>query len=136
MIQVKIFFKSFLSLLCSANRILLIILFLILLLATLIYWFENLNFPESLYMVAITVLTIGYGDFAPKTVAGRILSIPLGFIGIVTMGIFVAATVKAIENEEIYREMKEKEKKEKEKKEMQEKMKEMMTEMIEKRKEK
>lgn len=55
---------------------------------------------ESLYLAAITSLTIGYGDLAPVTVWGRVIAVALGIEGFVFMGIVVAAAVAALPDSE------------------------------------
>jgi hypothetical protein len=50
---------------------------------------------DSLYF-AFTGPTIGYGDFVPRTVVGRLLSILIGIGGILLTGLVVAVGVKAL----------------------------------------
>ena len=58
---------------------------------------EQLQPGEALYFSFITGLTIGYGDIAPGTPTGRIISILLGVNGILFTGLVVAAAVHALE---------------------------------------
>jgi voltage-gated potassium channel len=58
---------------------------------------EQLPFGEAIYFSFITGLTIGYGDIAPGTPTGRIISILLGVNGILFTGLVVAAAVHALE---------------------------------------
>jgi hypothetical protein len=58
---------------------------------------EQLPLGEAIYFSFITGLTIGYGDIAPGTPAGRIISILLGVNGILFTGLVVAAAVHALE---------------------------------------
>lgn len=37
-------------------------------------WFESAAFPDSLYWSIVTATTLGYGDFAPHTTAGKVLT--------------------------------------------------------------
>ena len=65
--------------------------------AFLIASIEQLPLGEAVYFSFITGLTIGYGDIAPGTPAGRVISILLGINGILFTGLIVAAAVHALE---------------------------------------
>lgn len=57
--------------------------------ATLVYWHvEGWPLLDALYFSVVTIATVGYGDLAPKSVAGKVFTIGYIFCGI---GIFVAA---------------------------------------------
>lgn len=43
---------------------------------------EGMSFIEGLYLTAITITTVGYGDIAPVTTAGRLFTILLIFSGV------------------------------------------------------
>ena len=58
---------------------------------------EKIPFGDALYFSLVTGLTIGYGDIAPGTPTGRIISILLGVNGILFPGLVVAAAVHALE---------------------------------------
>lgn len=47
---------------------------------------EGWSFLDSLYFSVITLATVGYGDFAPKTDTGKIFTMAYVFVGI---GLFV-----------------------------------------------
>lgn len=49
------------------------------------HFIEGWNWLDSLYTTMITISTIGYGDFFPKTEAGRIFTILLVIFGVGTM---------------------------------------------------
>ncbi|MEW4490616.1 potassium channel family protein [Thalassoglobus sp. JC818] len=57
---------------------------------------EGRTLSESIYFAFITALSIGYGDIAPKTPGGRILSISIGLVGMVFIGLSVAVATKAL----------------------------------------
>jgi len=57
---------------------------------------EDIPIGEAVYFSFITGLTVGYGDIAPHTTIGRIVSVVLGFIGIVFSGMVVAIAVHAV----------------------------------------
>jgi voltage-gated potassium channel Kch len=59
------------------------------LIATVFYWLvEGWSLLDAAYFSVVTIATVGFGDFAPQTVLGKIFTIGYIFAGI---GIFVAA---------------------------------------------
>jgi voltage-gated potassium channel len=64
--------------------------------AAAIAYFEKLPFADALYFTFVTGLTIGYGDIAPVTLAGRVVAILTGLIGILITGLIVAVAVYAV----------------------------------------
>ncbi len=53
---------------------------------TLLIWsVEDLSLPESAWLTMTTLVTVGYGDFAPQTTIGRISTILLMFIAAITI---------------------------------------------------
>src|SRR3546814_16413400 len=83
------FFRTFFSLLASAGWVLLILLAVFFALAITLYFSEigsvDTGAPkgcwESDYLSALTALTVGYGDVAPKSVIGRLVAVGLGSSG-------------------------------------------------------
>jgi hypothetical protein len=61
-----------------------------------IWRIENWRLGEALYFTFVTGLTIGYGDFTPKSASARVLALVIGFAGIVLTGLVAAVTVKAL----------------------------------------
>ncbi len=57
---------------------------------------EQLPIEEAVYFALVTGLTIGYGDIVPMTTLGRIVSVVLGFIGVLYTGLVVALAVHAV----------------------------------------
>jgi hypothetical protein len=57
---------------------------------------EGWSVQESVYFAFVSGLTIGYGDFAPKTLLGRALAIGIGVCGILVTAIVAAVAVKAL----------------------------------------
>jgi len=64
--------------------------------AVAIAYFENISFADAMYFTFITGLTIGYGDISPVTLAGRIVAILTGVLGIIITGLVVAIAVYAL----------------------------------------
>jgi voltage-gated potassium channel len=56
---------------------------------------EQVSFGKAVYFSFITGLTVGYGDIAPITAIGRVISVLLGLIGILFTGVVVATAVEA-----------------------------------------
>ncbi len=57
---------------------------------------EGWSVQESVYFSLVSGLTIGYGDFAPKTLLGRALAIGIGVSGILVTALVAAVAVKAL----------------------------------------
>jgi hypothetical protein len=57
---------------------------------------ENWRLGEALYFTFVTGLTIGYGDFVPRTFVTRVLAFVIGISGIVLTGLVVAVSVQAL----------------------------------------
>lgn len=53
--------------------------------AGLITLLEELTLIEAVWLTLTTLVTVGYGDFAPETTAGRLVTMLLMFIGAITM---------------------------------------------------
>jgi voltage-gated potassium channel len=73
--------------------------FLLLLSSLLIYWLEPETFLHpfnGFWWVMTTVTTVGYGDFYPKTVPGKILGIFLYIFGIGLISIVISKSVDFI----------------------------------------
>ena len=61
---------------------------------------EGWSVHESLYFAFVSGLTIGYGDFAPKTLVTRVLAIVIGLCGILLTALVAAIAVKALSSGE------------------------------------
>lgn len=64
--------------------------------AVMIAGFEQMPMEEAVYFTLVTALTIGFGDIVPITTVGRIVSLALGFIGVLFTGLVVAVSVRAV----------------------------------------
>lgn len=61
---------------------------------------EKWNWLDSIYFTVITLATVGYGDFTPKTAPGKIFTIFYIFIGI---GLFIFTANNVLKNRVKYR---------------------------------
>ena len=51
---------------------------------------ENLGMGDGIYFAFITGLSIGYGDITPTTGWGRVVSVSIGLVGMIFVGLTVA----------------------------------------------
>ena len=58
------------------------------------HWVEGWSYLDSFYFSAISATTVGYGDFSPKTPAGKLLAVFYIFCGI---GLLVALLTRFAE---------------------------------------
>ena len=70
---------------------------ILMLLALTLAWVEDLTLGDAIYFTFITGLTVGYGDITPVTRLGKIVSVAMAFVGVVTTGIYVAVASKAVQ---------------------------------------
>ncbi len=57
---------------------------------------EKIPFGDAVYFAFVTGLTVGYGDLVAHTGFGRVISVLLGFVGIIFTGLVVAAASHAV----------------------------------------
>ena len=63
---------------------------------TLFYWrVEGWSLPDSFYFSSITLTTVGYGDLAPETAAGKLFTVFYIFTGIGLIVAFANAVASA-----------------------------------------
>lgn len=89
------FVKIFLIGMYYAAPLMLILMFFIIVLGQTIGRREAWNKMDSLYYSFITATTVGYGDFYPKSVYGKIVAIVIALLGLLLTGIIVALGIKA-----------------------------------------
>lgn len=80
------------------NVVIAIIVFLILIVvgSEVYHHLEGWSYLNSLYFVVMTVTTVGYGDFVPKTNVGKIFTMFFSFMGIVFVFYFISITGTAL----------------------------------------
>jgi voltage-gated potassium channel len=57
---------------------------------------ENIRIGDAIYFAFITGLSIGYGDISPETAIGKVVSVAIGLVGMVFVGITVAIATRAL----------------------------------------
>ena len=57
---------------------------------------EGIKLGNAIYFAFITGLSIGYGDIHPETSLGKIVSVAIGLIGILFVGLTVAIATRAL----------------------------------------
>lgn len=57
---------------------------------------EETQLSDGLYFAFITALSIGYGDIHPATPLGKVVSVGIGLVGMLFVGITVAITTRAL----------------------------------------
>lgn len=58
---------------------------------------EHSHFLNCMWMIAITFLTVGYGDIYPNTYCGRFVSVSTGLMGVGTTALLVAVLAQKLE---------------------------------------
>lgn len=57
---------------------------------------EGINLGDAIYFAFITGMSIGYGDITPKTATGKLLSVAIGLVGMLFVGLTVAIATRAL----------------------------------------
>ena len=57
---------------------------------------EGITLGNAVYFSFVTGLTIGYGDIAPETAIGKIVSVVIGLVGTLLVGVIVAVCNRAL----------------------------------------
>lgn len=91
------FHRHFLHAVWNVKSVFLMLIGLIVLGAFLISVTEARSFGDALYFASITGLTVGYGDMVATTGIGRVVSVLIGFVGILFNGLVVAVAVQALQ---------------------------------------
>ena len=58
---------------------------------------ENASFRESMWLSAITFLTVGYGDLTPNTHCGRFIAVSTAMMGLCSTALLVAVIARRLE---------------------------------------
>jgi hypothetical protein len=66
----------------------------VLLLGTLFYWRqEGWTLLDAFYFSVITLATVGYGDFTPRTTLGKLFTVGYVLVGVGLLGSFLSLLV-------------------------------------------
>ena len=57
---------------------------------------EDITLSDAIYFAFITGLSIGYGDIHPQTTTGKIVSVAIGLVGMLFVGVTVAIATRAL----------------------------------------
>lgn len=90
------FFSAFVRYASYVREVFAALLLSLLLGAFLIWRFENIDFGDAIYFTLITGLTIGYGDITPETPLGKLISVCIGLIGMIVVGLTIAIATRAL----------------------------------------
>ena len=68
-----------------------------LLLGIIVGYLEGWRISDATYFTFVTGLTIGYGDLVPVRLGTRLITVVIGFIGILVTGLVAALGVRALQ---------------------------------------
>lgn len=90
------FLKAWLRYASYIQEVIVTLLLILLLGSVLIWRFEDLSFGDAIYFTCITGLSVGYGDITPETTIGKIVSVSIGLVGVLFVGISIAIANRAL----------------------------------------
>ena len=94
--QFQLFMNNVWRLVIVVRGVLGMLVFLIVANGVLIARLEDIKIADSLYFAFVTAFTIGYGDIAPVTTGGRVISLLIGLLGLIFTGLIVAIATRAL----------------------------------------
>jgi voltage-gated potassium channel len=90
------FLRAFTENVLHVREVIVSLLALVTLGGVLVSYLEDVPVGEAIYFAFITGLSIGYGDITPETAWGRVISVAIGLIGMLFVGITVAIATRAL----------------------------------------
>jgi voltage-gated potassium channel len=90
------FLRHFVYFIHFVRGVLIALLIMVIIGCVLLMETEGFSFGTAVYVTAITALTVGYGDITPKTATGQVVSVAIGFIGVLFNGLIVAIATRAL----------------------------------------
>lgn len=94
--MVERFIHYFFRVIWYLRSLYLMLIALILFGAVVIAAVEPLPFGHAVYFAFVTAFTIGYGDLVPHNALGHVMSVLLGFVGVIFTGLMVGAATLAV----------------------------------------
>ena len=95
-IQLSTFVQYFVRYLLVVREVILGLLALIVLGGFAFSYVEDHPVSESLYFAFVTAVPIGFGDVVPVTSVGRVISVGIGLVGMLFVGLIIAIAVRAL----------------------------------------
>lgn len=90
------FFGAFIRYTLQVREVLVTFLLILFLGCLLIWRYEDISFGNAVYFTFITGLSIGYGDITPETTMGKIVSVGIGLVGVLPVGLSIAIATRAL----------------------------------------
>ena len=78
------------------RELMLLLLFLMMIGGFVISELEGIQLGDALYFAFITGLSVGYGDITPNTTTGKIVSVAIGLVGTLFVGLTAAIATRAL----------------------------------------
>jgi hypothetical protein len=95
--EFTLFLKSLLRIIYFVRGVIFGLIGILVIFAFIIAELENIPLADAFYFTFITALTVGYGDIAPKTDFGRIISILIAVDGLIIFGMIVSVANRALQ---------------------------------------
>ena len=57
---------------------------------------EGIKLGDAIYFAFITALSVGYGDITPQLTVGKMVSVGIGLMGVLLVGITAAVATRAL----------------------------------------
>ena len=90
------FIRDFAYYALRVHELIMSLLLLIVLGGVTIAQVENIKLGDAIYFAFITGLSIGYGDISPETGVGKVVSVAIGLVGVLFVGLTVAIATRAL----------------------------------------
>ena len=90
------FLRAFVGYTSHVREVIVSLILLIFLGGVTISQVENIGLGDASYFAFITAFSIGYGDISPETAIGKMVSVAIGLVGMLFVGITVAIATRAL----------------------------------------